>query len=96
MKLKRVLDHAAVFNFWKPTQLGEKIYGKLVEIPMNQNGRILQIETAEEIKHVAVSTVLEHLDWESYIGKTVQLTFTGNVLSKAFRNYMTFDVDVEI
>jgi len=96
MNLKRVLDHESTFNFWKPKEIGEKVFGKLSSITMNQNGRILQVELADEtIQHVSVSTVLENVSWDSYVGKFIQITFGGNIISKTGRNYMTFDVDVE-
>jgi hypothetical protein len=96
LNLKRVLDHEAVFNFWKPKENGEKVFGKLESITMNQNGRILQIVRQDgEIQHVAVSTVLENVNFDSYVGKTIQITFAGNIVSKSGRSYMTFDVDVE-
>jgi hypothetical protein len=96
MNFKRVLDHTATFNFWKPKEVGESVVGKLLPLTMNQNGQILEIEKSDGgLQHVAVSTVLENVAWESYVGKTVKLTFGGLVLSKSGRSYMTFDVDIE-
>jgi len=65
-------------EMWKPKEKGQNITGKLLKISQIRFGSILRISTEfEGVVTVPVSTFLEDIDFEKYIGQIVSLTFEG-------------------
>ena len=91
-KRTRILDHSAKAAFWKPKIAGEHVLGKLVRIATGgEYGPSLRIQTATGTISVSVNVILADVDWAAYIGKTLDVTFTGLV---GKRNARSYDVDL--
>jgi hypothetical protein len=91
-KRTRIVDHSAKASFWKPKYEGEHLIGKLARIAVGAEGRkSLKIMTQDGTKSVGVNFALVDVDWEKYVGKVLDLTFTGEVGTRHGRSY---DVDV--
>jgi len=72
-------DGTEGLKVWKPIKKGETVTGKLIAISETKYNPVLRIKTDSGVESVPVSTFLEDIDFESYIGDIITFVYQGVV-----------------
>ncbi len=92
---KRVISHDDKPDFWKPSKIGEQLYGKLIANVPGTRGGVLHIQTFDgEVKQFGIPTQLRRLPWDDFIGKDVKVSYMKSVPTTKGNPAKLFDVDV--
>ena len=93
---KRIISHDDKPNFWKPSRVGEVLFGRLLAVTQTQMSPVLQIEDQSGLTiQVGVSTQLRKVAWANYVGKMIRLTYAATARSNYASPTKLFDVEVE-
>jgi len=76
-------------KFWKPTNIGDNVQGKLIAIQEGNFGKVLKLKTQKGIIGVNVSAYLEDIDFLDFSEQVIKFTFTGK---KGKRGMRVFNV----